>query len=351
MRYLTKKFYLFNLLYWLFAFIFYSRFKNYFVEQYHTLLLVSIIIFLLAFLLTNILGAIIRKFHEMLNSNMVIAFGLFPAIFTSTFILTITSFIILSFFNRVYKLQDGRLTIEGSVELFTILAIDLSIWIFLFLLVDRIKNRKKTQDLKSDIDVKIQELQLDFFRNKISHLIFKRNLKAIKNYSLFDVNESKKMIKKFSENQKYIYSNYLRPKIILKDELILLKNLLSFYRLRFKKVKFNFFADCNFQKTLIPPMIFQTVIETFLDEQNDILEGKVDIYIAEDITKKKLNISINHNLEEKEDNSKEIFFTNLKKRLGILYNKKFSFRKIKPGMNKLVNYKIVIPLELREFGI
>jgi hypothetical protein len=203
-----------------------------------------------------------------------------------------------------------------------------------------------TMGLKFVKDRMIHErAELDLLRTQIHPHFFFNTLNNLYSLSVQRSDQAPDLILKLSELMSYMLYDAAAPTVPLSKELETLDNYIAIESLRFGAR-----LDCSFHKNItdptipIPPLLLLTFVENSFKHGRQSGPGPLHIDIDCTTTRKELGFRISNPTPPASSSSKPgIGLKNVRRRLDLLYQKKYSLDINRSDDNFLVTLKIPIP--------
>ncbi|MGG6232303.1 sensor histidine kinase [Tenacibaculum sp. SDUM215027] len=335
-------FFLFNILFWVGVYFFYTYFLGYgtsntaYVNTFSAYLM-PVTIFLSYFIILYL----IPKYFFKKKYFLFILYSCY------TFIISFTAILLSIFFGLVFSsflegtdtkaITKSLTLVVIGVYFIVVIAVSLSLIIYNYL--SSIKNENlKNKFLQTQLQLKEQELK--FLKMQIHpHFLF-NTLNTLYGFALKKSEEAPDMILKLSSLLDYILYQVDKPYVLLKNEIQHIDDYISLEKIRFQESLSVSFSEKLHDETIqIPPMLLLPFVENAFKHGKQI-NGILNININLKTTKDFLFFHIENTSKDDKTNKNGIGLENIQKRLEILYNNQFRLTMASEENQFIVDLKI-----------
>lgn len=207
-----------------------------------------------------------------------------------------------------------------------------------------IKEWKKTEDYRDQIENEKISSELAFLKSQINpHFLF-NTLNNIYSLAITESTETASAVMKLSSIMRYILTDTQDERVTLQSEINFIKNYLDLQLVRLtNKVKVSFTTDGEIENKQIAPLLFIPFIENAFKYGISTKEfSTIEIKILS--LKNNIYFSILNTIIKTEDSIKDntgIGINNVKRRLELLYPKKYTLEIIENNNQFIVHLNII----------
>jgi len=209
-----------------------------------------------------------------------------------------------------------------------------------------IQQLRKKENLEKELEKTRVETELAFLKNQINPHFFFNTLNNIYALIVIDTEKAQKAVEKLSGLMRYLIYESDVSKVRLQKELDFTRNYIDLMKQRLSsKVKLNLDIQENAPDVDIPPLIFISFIENAFKHGVSYRENSfIDISLK--TREDEILFSCRNSIPKKDSSGEEalggVGYTNVKKRLDILYDKQYQLQhKIEDNTYEI---KLRIPL-------
>ena len=323
----NSKFILFHLLFWIGVWFFFVYFFSYnsnntnYVTWFSSFLLPVTMIttyFVVYYLIPNYLLTKKYKYFFL--------YSIYTLVF-STYLIIIAIFGSLLFFTNM---EIHNIPPMSRNYIFVLILVYLVVFIvsFISLLSHNFKTQTENKELQNKIletQLQIKDQELNYLKKQIHpHFLF-NTLNTIYGFALKQSKDTPEIILKLSNLLDYILYQVNKPKVILKEEVLHIKEYIDLEKIRFQDtLKVSFSSNIIDSNKQIAPMLLIPFVENAFKHGsliNGFLKVDIQINLIEDqlqfMTK---NTFINHKIKQDKTG---IGLLNIKKRLDLLYKNNY----------------------------
>lgn len=186
--------------------------------------------------------------------------------------------------------------------------------------------------------------ELAFLRNQVSPHFFMNTLNNIHSLIDFDTEEAKDSIIRLSKLMRHLLYDSEAEKIHISKEIEFIRHYINLMKLRYSdKVKIELNIDSIIPDTFIPPLLFTSYLENAFKHG---ISYQKESFIAIDITftgeQLVFTIRNSNHKKKQDDDSSGIGIVNSRKRLDLLYGKKYQLEVKDTNHDHIV--KLTLPL-------
>jgi len=345
LAYLYKsKFILLHLLFWVAVWFFYVYFFSYnsdntnYVTWFSSLLLPVTMLttyFVVYYLIPNYL---LTKKYKLLT-----LYSFYTLVFS-------TYLILMAIFGSFVFLSDMEIENMPPMSrnyVFILILVYLIVFMvsFVNIMNHNFKTISKNKELQNKIletQLQIKEQELNYLKKQIHpHFLF-NTLNTIYGFALKQSEDTPEIILKLSNLLDYILYQVSKPQVLLRKEVLHIKEYIDLERIRFQdSLKVNFTSDLKADSIQIAPMILIPFVENAF-KHGDLIDGflKINVYVK--FSEGTLLFEIKNSIKEDafKNATTGIGLENLRKRLNILYKDNYSLEIKKDKKEYLVCLKI-----------
>ena len=323
----NSKFILFHLLFWIGVWFFFVYFFSYnsnntnYVTWFSSFLLPVTMIttyFVVYYLIPNYLLTKKYKYFFL--------YSIYTLVF-STYLIIIAIFGSLLFFTNM---EIHNIPPMSRNYIFVLILVYLVVFIvsFISLLSHNFKTQTENKELQNKIletQLQIKDQELNYLKKQIHpHFLF-NTLNTIYGFALKQSKDTPEIILKLSNLLDYILYQVNKPKVILKEEVLHIKEYIDLEKIRFQDtLKVSFSSNIIDSNKQIAPMLLIPFVENAFKHGsliNGFLKVDIQINLIEDQLQFMIkNTFINHKIKQDKTG---IGLTNIKKRLDLLYKNNY----------------------------
>jgi hypothetical protein len=176
------------------------------------------------------------------------------------------------------------------------------------------------------------------------HFLF-NTLNTLYGFALKKSEKAPEMILKLSNLLDYILYQVDKPFVLLQDEMKHIEDYVSLEKFRFQEgLQVTFHTYLMNKKLEVPPMLLLPFVENAFKHGAQI-DGVIKVNINLKVDENELSFTIENFSKNKENSKKGIGLENIKKRLEVLYQKKYFLEILQEKALFKVNLKIPIKNE------
>jgi hypothetical protein len=207
-------------------------------------------------------------------------------------------------------------------------------------------DEKKTLENKClQAQLQLKEQELKFLKMQIHpHFLF-NTLNTLYGFALKKSEKAPEMILKLSNLLDYILYQVDKPFVFLQDEINHIDDYVSLEKYRFQEgLHIIFHKNLMDEKFQVPPMLLLPFVENAFKHGTQI-DGVVKININLKVDENRLNFAVENTAKNNKNSKKGIGLENIRKRLEMLYPKKYFLKISQEEQVFKVNLKIPIQNE------
>ncbi|TXD51634.1 histidine kinase [Polaribacter sp. IC066] len=333
-----------HLVFWGIVWFFFSSFfsvgsnNENFIFWFSTILSVIAIAASYVFAYYLIPNFLIAKKHKQF-----VLYTFYASVFIVCAVLMTVVFGFVFFYNLEFQ-QMPALTKNSGVILVCVLLI-IALTSAFKILKDNYKSldEKKTLENKFlQTQLQLKEQELKFLKMQIHpHFLF-NTLNTLYGFTLKKSEKAPEMILKLSSLLDYILYQVDKPFVLLQDEINHIEDYVSLEKFRFQEgLQVTFHTYLMDEKFEVPPMLLLPFVENAFKHGTQI-DGVINVNINLKVDEKELNFTIENFSKNKETSKKGIGLATIKKRLEMLYQKKYLLEILQEEALFRVNLKIPI---------
>ena len=323
----NSKFILFHLLFWIGVWFFFVYFFSYnsnntnYVTWFSSFLLPVTMIttyFVVYYLIPNYLLTKKYKYFFL--------YSIYTLVF-STYLIIIAIFGSLLFFTNM---EIHNIPPMSRNYIFVLILVYLVVFIvsFISLLSHNFKTQTENKELQNKIletQLQIKDQELNYLKKQIHpHFLF-NTLNTIYGFALKQSKDTPEIILKLSNLLDYILYQVNKPKVILKEEVLHIKEYIDLEKIRFQDtLKVSFSSNIIDSNKQIAPMLLIPFVENAF-KHGSLINGFLKVDIQINLIEDQLQFMIKNtflNNKTKQDKT-GIGLTNIKKRLDLLYKNNY----------------------------
>jgi hypothetical protein len=343
---ILKKFPL-HLLFWMIVWFFFSSFfsvgsKNEnFIFWFSSILSAIAIASSYVFVYHLIPNFLIAKKHRQF-----VLYAFYARIFIVCAVLMTVVFGFVFFYNLEFQQMPALTKNSGVILVCVLLIIALTSAFKIFKDTYKSLDEKKTLENKFlQTQLQLKEQELKFLKMQIHpHFLF-NTLNTLYGFALKKSEKAPEMILKLSNLLDYILYQVDKPFVLLQDEINHIDDYVSLEKYRFQEgLHIIFHKNLMDEKFEVPPMLLLPFVENAFKHGTQI-DGVVKININLKVDENRLNFAVENTAKNNKNSKKGIGLENIRKRLEMLYPKKYFFEISQEEQVFKVNLKIPIQNE------
>jgi sensor histidine kinase YesM len=221
------------------------------------------------------------------------------------------------------------------------------LFVFFIAAIKLIKKGVEEHIKLQEISKKQMESELNLLKAQINPHFFLNTLNSLYALSLKESKDVPGVILKFSDLMKYILKNAPRNLVALSNEYDFIKSYIALEQIRFsKKCAISFNIKGELDGLNIAPMLLYPFIENSFKHGIGPSSARsfinIDLQVSENILNLQVENSIPENREGNENLSSETGIRNVRKRLDLLYNNRYTL----DVTDKNNIFKVALTIEL-----
>lgn len=337
-----------HFLFWMLVWFFFSSFFSVGSTNENFIFWFSTILSTIAIVASYVFGYyLIPDFLIAKNQKQFILYAFYAGVFIVCAVLMTVVFGFVFFYNLEFQQMPALTKNSGVILVCVFLIIALASGFKILKHNYKSLDEKKTLENKFlQTQLQLKEQELNFLKMQIHpHFLF-NTLNTLYGFALKKSEKAPEMILKLSNLLDYILYQVDKPLVLLQDEIKHIENYISLEKSRFQEgLQIIFYKNLIPENIEIAPMLLLPFVENAFKHGIQI-DGVVKLKMNLKLDENNLNFIIENSARNKESSKKGIGLENIKKRLEMLYSKKY-FLEISQEEN-LFKVHLKIPIKNEE---